>query len=137
MGITTTLISGNEDGTAVFAEVFCGDLLLVFKFDFDISQPFSTIDRIVTCFHELEVDDEKKTFPDKAFMRQAVYNLISHVWPICASYPFIRLLDAVIHIQQDDHSGTPCKISHESIFRSYLASLLPVASVKDAVIRKV
>ncbi|PNP48437.1 hypothetical protein TGAMA5MH_00475 [Trichoderma gamsii] len=90
MGITTTLISGNDDETAVLAEAYSGDLSLVFKFDLDVSQPLITSSRIVTCFHELEVDDEKKTFPDRASMRQAVY----------------------------------------------LASLLPVASVKDAVIRK-
>lgn len=120
----------------MLAETYSGDLSLVFKFHLDVSQPLITSSRIVTCFHELEVDDEKKTFPDRASMRQAVYDLISHVWPICASDPLIRLPDAVVHIQQDDRSETACTISHESVFCRYLASLLPVASVKDAVIRK-
>lgn len=42
-----------------------------------ISQPFSTSSRIVTCFHEAEVDDEKKTFSDREPMHQRIYNLIS------------------------------------------------------------
>ncbi|EHK48406.1 uncharacterized protein TrAtP1_009855 [Trichoderma atroviride] len=137
MGITTTLISGNDDETAVFAEAFDGDLSLIFRFDVDISQPLSTSSRIVTCFHEIEVDDEKRTLPDRESMRQAVYDLISHVWPICASDPSIRLPDVVLHIQQDDRGETTFTISHEGVFQRYLAGLLPVSSVKDALIRKV
>lgn len=136
MEITTTLISGNDNETAVFAEAYSGDLSLVFRFDLDVSQPLSTSSRIVTCFHELHVD-EKKTFPDRESMRQAVYDLISHVWLICASDPLTRLPDVVIHIRQDDRGEIACTISHESVFRRYLASILPVASVKDTLIRKV
>ncbi|KAK1236862.1 hypothetical protein MKX08_007810 [Trichoderma sp. CBMAI-0020] len=137
MGITTTLISGDDDETAVFAEAYSGNLSLLFRFDVDVSQPLSTSSRIVTCFHEIEVDDEKRTFTDRESMRQAVYDLISRVWPICASDPSIRLPDVVIHIQQDDCGETTCITSHESVFGRYLAGLLPISSVKDALIRKV
>ncbi|KAL6791068.1 kinase-like domain-containing protein [Trichoderma sp. SZMC 28012] len=78
-----------------------------------ISQPFSTSSRIVTCFHEVEVDDEKKNFSDRESMRQAIYDLISH---------------------QDDHGETTFRISHGNAFREYFASLLPVSSIKDDLI---
>ncbi|KAL7953108.1 putative serine/threonine protein kinase, variant 1 [Trichoderma compactum] len=137
MEITTRLISGNEDETAVFAESHSGDLSLVFRFNLDISQPLSTNSRIVACFHEIEVDDGKKTFSDRESMRQGIYDLISHVWPLCAANPSIRLPDVIVHIQQDDHGETTFRISHESAFRKYLASLLPVSSIKDALIPQV
>lgn len=129
------MISGNDDETAVFAEAFCGDLSLIFRFDLDVSQPLSTISRIVTCFHDIEVDDERKTFADRESMRQAVYDLISHAWPICAPDPSIHRPDVVIHIQQDDRGETMFTISHESAFSRYAAGLLPVSSVKDTLIR--
>lgn len=134
MGIATTLISGNEEETAVLAESYCGNLSLVFRFDLDLSQPLSISSRIATCFHQIEVDDEKKTFPDRGSMRQAIYDSIAHVWPICASNPTIRLPDVIIQIQQDDHGETTCRISHENAFREYLASLLPVDSIEQALI---
>lgn len=99
-----------------------------------ISQPFSTSSRIVTCFHEVEVDDEKQTFSDREPMHQRIYNLISEVWPLCASNPLIRLSDVIVHIQQDDHGETTFRISHKNAFREYFASLLPVSSIKDALI---
>ncbi|PNP51217.1 hypothetical protein THARTR1_08121 [Trichoderma harzianum] len=134
MEISTRLISGNEDETAVFAESHSGDLSLVFRFSLDISRPLSTSSRIVACFHDIEVDDEKKTFSDRESMRQGIYELISHVWPLCASNPSIRLPDVIVHIQQDDDGQTTFRISHESAFREYLASLLSVSSIKDALI---
>ncbi|KAK6444203.1 hypothetical protein FP744_10000451 [Trichoderma asperellum] len=137
MGITITLISGNEDEAAVFSEAYCGHLSSVFRFDLDVSEPLSTSSRIVTCFHKIEVDDEKKTFPDRVSLRQAIRGSTSHVRPICASNPSICLPEFVIQIQHDDHDETTCKISHECAFHKYLASLLPIASVKDALIRKV
>ncbi|KAH8122466.1 putative serine/threonine protein kinase, variant 1 [Trichoderma asperelloides] len=136
MGITITLISGNEDEAAVFSEAYCGHLSSVFRFDLDVSEPLSTSSRIVTCFHKIEVDDEKKTFPDRVSLRQAIRGSTSHVRPICASNPSICLPEFVIQIQHDDHDETTCKISHECAFHKYLASLLPIASVKDALIRK-
>ncbi|UKZ48157.1 hypothetical protein TrVGV298_002393 [Trichoderma virens] len=135
MDITITLISGNDEETTVFAEAYCGDLSLVFRFDLDISQPLSTSSRIVACFHDIQVDDDKQTFPDRGSMRQAVHDSIANVWPICASNPLIRLPDVVVQIQQDDGSETTCRISHESVFRDYLASLLPATSFKDTLIR--
>ncbi|KAL6796390.1 putative serine/threonine protein kinase, variant 1 [Trichoderma sp. SZMC 28013] len=134
MEISTTLISGNDDETAVFAESHTGDLSLVFRFNLDVSQPFSTNSRIAACFHEIEVGDEKKTFSDRESMRQGIYDLISHVWPLCASNPSICLPDVIVYIQQDDYGETTFRISHESVFREYLASLLPVPSIKDALI---
>ncbi|KAL6689959.1 putative serine/threonine protein kinase, variant 1 [Trichoderma pleuroticola] len=134
MEISTRLISGNEDETAVFAESHSGGLSLVFRFSLDVTRPLSTNSRIVACFHDIEVDDEKKTFSDRESMRQGIYDLISHVWPLCASNPSIRLPDVIVHIQQDDDGQTTFRISHESAFREYLASLLPVSSIKDALI---
>ncbi|KAL7781099.1 putative serine/threonine protein kinase, variant 1 [Trichoderma afarasin] len=134
MEISTTLISGNEDETAVFAESHSGDLSLVFRFNLDISQPFSINSRIVACFHEIEVDDETKTLSGRESMRQEIHDLISYVWPLCAPNPSIRLPDVIVHIQQDDHGETTFRISHESAFREYLTSLMPVPSIKDALI---
>ncbi|KAK4062816.1 uncharacterized protein Triagg1_9686 [Trichoderma aggressivum f. europaeum] len=134
MEISTTLISGNEDETAVFAESYSGDFSLVFRFNLGISQPLSTSSRIVACFHEIEVDDENKTFSDRESMRQGIYDLISHVWPLCASNPSLRFPDAIVHIQQDDHGETTFRISHERVFRDYLTSLLPISSIKDSLI---
>lgn len=98
MGITITLISGNEDEAAVFSEAYCGHLSSDFRFDLDVSKPLSTSSRIVTCFHKIEVDDEKKTFPDRISLRQAIRDSTSHVWPICASNPSICLPEFVIQI---------------------------------------
>ncbi|KAL7916868.1 putative serine/threonine protein kinase, variant 1 [Trichoderma velutinum] len=135
--ISTTLISENEDETAAFAESYCGDLSVVSRFNLDTSQPLSTSSRIVACFHGIEVDKAKKTFPNRETMRQGIYDSIAYVWPICASNPSIRLPDVIVQIRQDHHGETTCRISHETVFLDYLASLLPVAFVKDVLLRQV
>lgn len=62
MGITTTLNSGNDDETAVFAEAYSGDLSSVLRFDLDASQPLRTTSRIIDAFTRLKLTARKRGF---------------------------------------------------------------------------
>ena len=126
MEVRTSLITGDDDETAVFALSFTESLFLIFKFCLDPRMPTSVPSRIVTCFHDLTAKDEKTSFPNRDLMRQAIYSLIGQVWPQCAIHPSVKLPDVVIEIYEKRLGGTQWRVSHEGTYGQFLDILLPL-----------
>ena len=124
------LVSGNESEKAVFAACFSEELWLVFRFCHDVDFPTSINSRIVSCFHEIQVQDDSDTFPDRESMREVIQFSISQIWQDCASHPSIHLPDVIVQIRQDTHGEVIWSITHESTFQEYLKCLLPVDAVQ-------
>ena len=134
MGIITTLITGDDQDTSVLVTSFSGDTSILFRFSFDASQPQSVNSRIVSCFHELEVEDAKCSFINREEMRQAIYSCIAEVWQRCASYPSILLPDVVVQIHGDLARNIEWQILHESSYQEYLQGLIPTKLVRTSLI---
>jgi serine/threonine protein kinase len=103
------------------------DLCLIFRFTLNNKFPQSPPSRIVTCYHGLPVNDVNETFSDRASMRKALYSSIRRVWPQCILHPSITAVDATVEIYEDTERQDQWRVSHESVYKLYIESLLPMS----------
>lgn len=129
MGIEGDLVWGGDDESEVFAQAQNNDLCLIFRYSLHSKLPWSLPSRIVNCFHCLQVEDRKETFVDRDEMRKALYSSIHRVWDQCAKHPSITSPDVTIEIYEDAEGQDQWRISHESLYKLYVESLLPVSSM--------
>ena len=132
MDVKGDLIWGDDNESQVFAEARTHELCVIFRYALNPNSPHSLPSRIVTCFHDLEVQDSNQTFSDRAEMREAVYSLIREVWGQCSMHPSITAPDGTVEIYEDAQQQHQWRITHESLYNQYTASLLPVASFIQA-----
>ncbi len=134
MDIKTTLISGDEHGTSVFATSYSDDLSILFTFPLEPWRPKSINSRVVACFHEFNVIDPEFSFPSRKDMRQVLYASIAQIWRDCASHPLIRLPDVVVQLREKSDGTIVWRVSHESSYREYVESLMPSELVHSSLV---
>jgi hypothetical protein len=126
MEVQGGLIWGDDIASEVFAQAHNIDLYLIFRFAMNRKFPRGLPSRIVTCYHDLPANDANETFPDRASMREALYSSIRRVWPQCTLHPSIAAVDAAVEIHEDTEGHDQWRVSHESIYKLYIESLLPI-----------
>jgi hypothetical protein len=126
MEVQGDLIWGDDSASEVFAQAHSMDLCLIFRFALNNKFPRGLPSRIVTCYHGLPTNDANETFSDRASMREALYSSIRRVWPQCTLHPSIAAVDATVEIYEDTERHDQWRVSHESIYKLYIESLLPM-----------
>lgn len=126
MDVDGDFIWGDDCATEVFAQAHNPDLCLIFRFVWNRSQPCALSTRIVTCYHDLPACQADETFSDRASMREALYSLIRSVWPQCTRHPAIAAADVTVEIYQDTTGQNQWRVCHESTYKLYIESLLPM-----------
>ncbi|KAM0446784.1 hypothetical protein ACHAPV_003748 [Trichoderma viride] len=90
LGATPDSIWGDEDETIVYAQALGLGKAIIFRFQRSHdSLPQSLPNRIVCCYHGLEVPDGAFTFQNRSLMRSAVWSAIAAVWPHCILDPAV------------------------------------------------
>lgn len=126
MEVEGDLIWGNDSESEVFAEAHSMDLCLIFRFAVNNTFPRGLPSRIVSFYHDLLINDANETFSDRASMREALYSSIRKVWPQCTLHPFIAAVDVTVEIYEDTEGQDQWCVSHESTYKLYIKSLLPM-----------
>lgn len=129
MDVGVDLIWGDDSESEVFAQAQTQGMCVIFRYSLNPKLPQSLPSRIVTCFHDLPVNDTCETFPDRASMREALYSLIRGVWDQCIGHPSVTAPDVTVAIYEDAEQQNQWRISHESLHNQYVESLLPVCSL--------
>ncbi|KAL8952164.1 MAG: hypothetical protein Q9222_001902 [Ikaeria aurantiellina] len=127
MNTECDLIWGDDHESEVFAQVREDKLCIIFRFFENPHHPQSLPSRIVTHFHELEANDASESFPDRASMREAIFALVRSVWDQCIQYPSIGAPDVTVEIYEDVREQIQWRISHDSLYDVYVASLTPLS----------
>jgi hypothetical protein len=95
-GFTPEWVWGDDKKTTVYAQGYGSGHTVIFCFKHDSTRShLSLANRIVTCYHYLEVSDPAF---DKASMREELWNATRRVWPECIKDPTISDLDVVVSI---------------------------------------
>ncbi|KAL6829611.1 kinase-like domain-containing protein [Trichoderma sp. SZMC 28015] len=124
INVTPDSIWGDEDETTVYAQVLGQGKAIVFRFQrSDDSLPESLPNRIVCCYHDLEVPDGGFTFQDRSSMRGALWSAIATVWPDCIKNPAIANPAIVIDILPGETQEIVARAYREPLFDQYLALL--------------
>ena len=129
MGVEGDLIWGDDYESEVFAQAQQHDMSLIFRYSLQTGLPHSLPSRIVNCFHCRHVKDVAETFSSRVEMREALYSSISRVWNQCEGHPYITAPDVTVEIYQDTGGQDRWRVSHESLFNSYVESLLSVRNM--------
>lgn len=99
LGATPDSIWGDEDETIVYAQALGLGKAIIFRFQRSHdSLPQSLPNRIVCCYHGLEVPDGAFTFQNRSLMRSAVWSAIAAVWPHCILDPAVVDPGIVVNI---------------------------------------
>ncbi|KAL8713168.1 MAG: hypothetical protein Q9220_002689 [cf. Caloplaca sp. 1 TL-2023] len=120
------LIYDDDKESEVFVQVQNSEFCVIFRYQWNPESPLGLCSRIVTRFHELPFDDARKTFPDRASMREAIYSSIRGVWGQCTKHPSIAAADVTVEIYEDMNGRKRWRISHESSYDEYVESLSAV-----------
>ncbi len=123
MDIGVDLIRGDDSESEVFAQAQSKDLSLIFRYFLNPKLPQSLSSRVVNCYCNLSLKDASETFSERAAMPEAL------VWDQCAMHPSISAPDVTIEIYEDAERKDQWRISHESLYKQYVESLLPVSSL--------
>ena len=129
MDVGGDLIWGNANESEVFAQAQSTDLSVIFRCSLYPKLPHSIPSRIVTCYYNLPAKDASETFLNRASMREALYSSIRRVWDQCVMHPSITAPDVTIEIYEDTERQIQWRISHESLHKHYVESLLPVSNL--------
>ncbi|KAL2043660.1 hypothetical protein N7G274_003967 [Stereocaulon virgatum] len=126
-----TLVWGDYRETAVFAQMSRGDLRLICKFCRSTRDPQSLSNRVVSCFHEVTVNDASHTFPDRKMMREAMGCAVSKIWDHCTEDTCVVRPDAVVEVYESEGQEIRWRICLEGEYEEYTKSLLPLKSLVE------
>ncbi len=62
-------------------------------------------------------------------MREALYSSIRGVWDQCIGHPSVTAPDVTVEIYEDAERQNQWRISHESLYKQYVESLLSVSNI--------
>ncbi len=129
MNIGVDLIWNDDSESEVFAQAQSKDLSLIFRYSLNLKLPQSLSSRVVNCYYNLSPKNASETFSDRAAMREALYSSICRVWDQCAMHPSISASNVTVEIYEDAERQDQWRISHESLYKQYVESLLPISSL--------
>lgn len=103
-------IFGDDTETRVYARVFKDNLIFRFAFTSDDAcAPTDLINRIVTAYHDKEVENADWTIADMNDVRFAVWSIIAKILPACSGHPEIGGPDVVVLIKPSRHKRAPAE----------------------------
>ncbi len=70
-----------------------------------------------------------ETFSDRAAMREALYFSICWVWDQCAMHSSISTSNVTVEIYENAERQNQWRISHKSLYKQYVESLLSISSL--------
>ncbi|KAI4865962.1 hypothetical protein F4820DRAFT_418243 [Hypoxylon rubiginosum] len=112
-------IRGDDAETTVFAQAYGLGHTVIFSFTIDRSNlPTSLANRICTCMHGLEVNDESHSFPDQKAMRDALWEAVGKAWPDCLQAKQLKDPGVVFAIDCNvNASQLTCNTYHHSQYQ--------------------
>ncbi|KAF7867352.1 hypothetical protein EAF04_005435 [Stromatinia cepivora] len=122
LGVSPDSIWGdNENETNVYAQVLGQGRALIFRFHLNINNLRQSLsNRIVSCYHDLEVSNEAFTFQDRGAMRSAIWSTIATIWPSCITEPAILEPGTVIDLTSNETGEIIWLAYREPLFNQYL-----------------
>lgn len=125
------LVWGDCRETAVFAQTSRGDLRLTCKFCRSTRDPQSLSNRVVSCFHELAVNNASHTFLNRKVMREAMGSAVSRICDHCTEDTCITRPDAVVEVYEGEGQEIQWRICLEGEYEEYTKSLRPLKSLVE------
>jgi len=121
LGVNPDSIWGDENETTVYAQALGQGKALIFRFHLNINNPPQSLsNRIVSCYHDLEVSNKAFIFQDRGNMRSAIWSAIATVWPSCITDPAIFESGTVIDLTSNDTGEVIWLAYWEPLFIRYL-----------------
>ena len=130
-GFNPEWIWGDEAQSTVFAQVYgCGHTA-IFSFVVDYDEPRSSLaNRLVNCYHDLDLGDENVTFPDRSAMREALWRAVRRVWSDCIQDPSITAVDAIVDIKATKCDLVSWKVHRHPLFSKFVTLLEESCKIK-------
>ncbi|UPK99626.1 hypothetical protein LCI18_010561 [Fusarium solani-melongenae] len=124
-GIVPDSVWGDQNETVVYAQVIKLNLNpSIFRFYRNPRHsPKSLTNRVVSCYHDINIQDDTLSFRDRAAMRNAIWSSLASVWHRCARDPNFYAPGTVIDLSTDDNEGLIWCIYRSPLFDEYLSLL--------------
>lgn len=74
-------------------------------------------------------EDVCETFSNRASMREALYSSIREIWNQCIEHSSVTTLNITVEIYENAERQNQWRISHESLYKQYVKSLLSVSNI--------
>ena len=74
-------------------------------------------------------EDVCETFSNRASMREALYSSIREIWDQCIEHSSVTTSNVTVEIYEDAERQNQWRISHESLYKQYVKSLLSVSNI--------
>lgn len=112
LGVSGEWIWGNDVETVVFAQAFGHGKTMIFRFTLDSEQQSQSLTtRIVNYYHDRTGDSTSATFPNRPFMRIAIWSAIAAVWTECNEQPAVKDPDIIIDVYDTGSTDLPSRIT--------------------------
>ncbi|KAI1635623.1 kinase-like domain-containing protein [Biscogniauxia mediterranea] len=120
LGVSPDSIWGDENETIVYAKVLGQGREIIFRFYLDPDNPpHSLSNRVVSCYHDLEVLNEAFTFQNRGAMRSAIWSAVAAVWPRCIAEPAVFEPGTVIDLNSGKAEDITWRAYREALFDQY------------------
>ncbi|KAL2809930.1 hypothetical protein BJX63DRAFT_331814 [Aspergillus granulosus] len=124
VGFTAEWVWGDDAETIVYAQGYGPRLTAIFRFKLDRERPSTSLaNRIVTCYHELDVSSPGDSFPDRESMREKLWGAVEQVWPQCIEHPGIAGVDVVVDIDVLPNESASWSVYHHPWFGKFVGLL--------------
>lgn len=129
IGVVGEWIWGDDAETTIFAQAYGDNRTCIFRFKSDKRQPLSLTTRLVNCYNDIDIDDEKESFPRRPDMRAALWAAVASVWKDCVESTHAAHLDIIFDMFTNEENGEiTWQACHDPAFDNYLGHLLPIDS---------
>ena len=126
VGLSPDSIWGDKTETVVYAQVLKlhPGRAAIFRFYRNPRHsPKSLANRVVSCYHDINVQDDTLSFRDRAAMRSAIWSSIATVWHRCVKDPSFFAPGTVVDLSSDDNEGLIWCVYRSPLFDGYLGLL--------------
>ncbi|KAM6511736.1 hypothetical protein FALCPG4_016735 [Fusarium falciforme] len=122
-GLVPEGVWGDQNETVVYAQVLKLNPAIFRFYKNPRHSPKSLANRVVSCYHDINIQDDTLSFRDRAAMRSAIWSSIASVWHRCARDPNFSAPGTVIDLSSDDNEGLTWCIYRSPLFNEYLGFL--------------
>lgn len=121
LGATPESIWGDDDETIVYAQSLANGRAFIFRFLLNPDRPSQSLsNRIVSCYHDIDVSSQTSTFANRGDMRRAVWSAVATVWPGCTKDPAILEPGAIVDVASNDAGEVNWRVYQDPLFQQYL-----------------
>ncbi|KAH7183687.1 uncharacterized protein B0J16DRAFT_322421 [Fusarium flagelliforme] len=114
-------IWGDEDETIVYDQCLGNGRALIFRFSLNADKSSQTLtNRIVNCYHGIDVLHETCIFTNRSDMRRAIWSVIAMVWSKCIGDPAVLEPGSVVDLTSNIYGEFTSRVYWEPLFQQYL-----------------